>query len=408
MPSRRSTRFSSEPAAGAHACDVGARPTRRPDRPTELAGSVTPSPVNAENALRDLATRSIEVIAREQTASGAYPACSTFSVYAYAWLRDGSFVADGMSAHGALDGPSALHDWTARVIRDRAERIDEVVASLASGRHIAPERFLPTRYTLDGDDGSEGWWDFQLDGYGIWLWALDRHMRRHSMDGRVYRDAVELTVRYLCATWRLPCYDWWEEHQEQVHVSTLAAIQAGLEAALRTGLLSDGIAAQASHTATLVARVIAADGCVDGRLRKWLGSAAVDASLLAAVAPFNVVDLGVGARTVAAVEAELLDGGGVHRFRDDVFYGGGRWPVLAGLLGHAYARLGRVGDAMGALEWIAGTVDSAGHLPEQVSDRLLAPDHLQPWVDRWGTVASPLLWSHGAYLSLAATLGLAA
>lgn len=386
---------------------TGSLPPLTHPRTRKLTATVSFHP-SAEPVLRDLMARSIEVINLEQAASGAYPACSTFSVYGYAWLRDGSFVADGMSAHNVLDGPTAFHDWTARVITDRAEQIYDVVAALDAGHAVAEEKFLPTRYTLNGGDGVEGWWDFQLDGYGIWLWALDQHLRRHGLDGRPYRSAVELTVKYLCAAWRLPCYDWWEEHAEHVHVSTLAAIQAGLQAARRTGLLSESLAARADDTAQRLAQLIGSEGCVDGRLRKWLGSPAVDASLLAAAAPFNVVDLAVAARTVAAVEADLLDDGGVHRFRDDVFYGGGRWPVLAGLLGHAYARLGRTDDAMRELEWVASSADSNGLLPEQVSDRLLAPDHLQPWIERWGTVASPLLWSHGAYLSLAARLGVAA
>jgi GH15 family glucan-1,4-alpha-glucosidase len=353
--------------------------------------------------LQDLVAYSIEVIEREQAPSGAYPACSTFSVYGYAWLRDGAFVADGLRAHGVLDGPRAFHDWAARVIIERAARIEEIVAAAGQVEQV---RYLPTRYTLDGADSTDEWWDFQLDGYGIWLWALERFLRAGDASAStIFASAVDLTVRYLCATWRQPCYDWWEEHAEHVHVSTLAAIEAGLRGALRTGLLDGDVAELATKTAGALADTIAGPGRVDGRLRKWLGSDAVDASLLAAVAPFEVVDLETGARTVAAIERDLLDGGGVHRFRADEFFGGGRWPVLAALLGHAYARAGRTDDAMRELRWIAGTADAGGNLPEQVSDRLLAPDHLQGWIDRWGTVARPLLWSHGAYLSLAARLG---
>jgi GH15 family glucan-1,4-alpha-glucosidase len=353
--------------------------------------------------MRDLVEHSIKVITREQAPSGAYPACSNFPVYGFAWLRDGAFVADSMRAHGVVDGARAFHEWTAQVLTDRAERIEAVVAALTAGEEIDQARFLPTRYTLDGADGSESWWDFQLDGYGTWLWALQRHL-----DGgtdRAFAAAVTLTVRYLCAAWRLPCYDWWEEHAEQVHLATLASVEAGLRAALRTGLLGAGDAGTASSTADAIAAVIAAEGSVDGRLRKWLGSDAVDGALLAAVAPFRVVDDATARRTVAAVERDLLDGGGVHRFRADVFYGGGRWPVLAGLLGQAYLRLGRPADAHRQLAWIAGTAAADGDLPEQVSDRLLHPQHRQEWLQRWGPVATPLLWSHAAYLSLAAELG---
>lgn len=359
-------------------------------------------------ALRELAARSIAVIEAEQASSGAYPACSTFPVYRFAWLRDGAFVAEGLSVHNRIDGPSAFHEWAARVIVDRSERIEEIVNRLEAGATVDPAMWLPTRYNLDGTESEGGWWDFQLDGYGTWLWALQRHRTRHGLFGAPYRTAVTLLARYLSAAWSQPCYDWWEEHVEHVHVSTLTSVLAGLRAARQSGLLEESVSEDALLASKQIAATLADDGTVDGRLRKWLGSDAVDASVLAAIAPFNVFDDPVAAATVRAVEANLLDGGGVHRFSADHFYGGGRWPVLAGLLGEAYVRQGRADDARRQLEWIASTADSDGLLPEQVSDLLLAPSHLSEWVQRWGAVARPLLWSHGEYLSLAAQLGVRA
>jgi GH15 family glucan-1,4-alpha-glucosidase len=228
------------------------------------------------------------------------------------------------------------------------------------------------------------------------------------LSGEPFRLAVTLIARYLSAAWAQPCYDWWEEHVEQVHVSTLTAVLAGLRSAGRSGLLSDSVGEDALLACKQIAAVLAEEGVVDGRLRKWLGSDAVDASLLAAVAPFDVIDDPVAARTVRAIEADLADDNGVHRFRADRFYGGGRWPVLAGLLGEVYVRQGRVDEARRQLEWMACTADADGVFPEQVSDRLLAPGHLDEWVQRWGPVARPLLWSHGEYLALSAQLGMRA
>ncbi len=37
-----------------------------------------------------------------------------------------------------------------------------------------------------------------------------------------------LTAQYLAAVWQTPCYDCWEERGSDVHISTLAAIYAGL------------------------------------------------------------------------------------------------------------------------------------------------------------------------------------
>jgi GH15 family glucan-1,4-alpha-glucosidase len=153
-------------------------------------------------------------------------------------------------------------------------------------------------------------------------------------------------------------------------------------------------------------------GWVGGRnhLTKWLGSDAVDGSLLACVEPFGLypVDHPVAVGTVAAVEDSLADGYGVYRYLEDTFYGGGRWVLLAGFLGLNHVAAGRPGEAMACLRWMAAQATPDGELPEQVSDRLLAPGRRQEWVERWGPVASPLLWSHGMYLMLADELGVVA
>ena len=37
-------------------------------------------------------------------------------------------------------------------------------------------------------------------------------------------------------------------------------------------------------------------------------------------------------------------------------------------------------------------------LPEQVTTHAQDPDMVGLWVERWGEVATPLLWSHAMYL----------
>ncbi|HEY0214759.1 MAG TPA: hypothetical protein VGC57_00025, partial [Cellulomonas sp.] len=111
--------------------------------------------------------------------------------------------------------------------------------------------------------------------------------------------------------------------------------------------------------------------------------------------------------TLDTVRADLAVDGGVHRFRADVFYGGGQWLLLTCLLGWNEAVAGDRESALARLRWVADHATSAaGELPEQVPDHLLHPEHHAEWVDRWGTVATPLLWSHGMYLILADELGL--
>ncbi|MEV1007283.1 glycoside hydrolase family 15 protein [Streptomyces sp. NPDC049881] len=357
---------------------------------------------------RRLVARSLDVITGNQDAGGGYPASPAYPVYGFSWFRDGSFIAEAASRAGAPGSATAFHDWCARMVTDRADRVLRVVAAHRGGGRPADRDYLPTRFTLDGRDPDvAGWGEFQTDGYGTWLWSLTAHLERHGLDPAPYRDAVALVVDYLAVTWDLPCNDWWEESGDERHVSTLGAIQGGLAAAARAGLADpEAVGPVLADAGNLVAE----EGTLRGRLTKWLGNDAVDASLVACLTPFAVTDPygRVAARTLAAVERDLLEpGGGVHRYLDDVFYGGGQWPVLAGLLGWHHARTGRTAAARRQLDWIAAQATPDGLLPEQAVDaRLLHPEQLAPWEERWGPVATPLLWSHAMYVILADALGI--
>src|SRR5437763_1459666 len=125
--------------------------------------------------LVSLARSSVALTGSLQAPSGAYPASPTFSVYGYSWFRDGAFIADAMSRAGERASAERFFSWCNGVISGRADRIESLLADRATARPIAAERFLPCRFTLDGEDDAADWWNFQLDGYGTWLWALAAH-----------------------------------------------------------------------------------------------------------------------------------------------------------------------------------------------------------------------------------------
>lgn len=359
--------------------------------------------------LGELARIGHTLITDLQHPSGAYPASPTFSAYAgYAWLRDGAFIAEGISRTGDVRSADRFHDWVTATLLARRGHLDELLAEAATGRVPQIQRMLPTRFTLAGDDGQDPWWDFQTDGYGTWLWALVAHAERHGRDPGRWRAGAQVAVDYLTAFWSLPCYDWWEEHHEHRHVSTLGAIYGGLTAVVRSGTLDPDRAHRAADAADQAQRLVLRDGVVDGHLTKWLGSGAVDGSLPACIVPFGLVEPGsvLAKATLDAVAADLDVDGGVHRFTADVFYGGGQWPLLSGFLGWNLAAAGDQDGARRLLQWMAAQATPQGHLPEQVDDHLLHPEHRTEWIDRWGSVATPLLWSHGMYLILADELGL--
>jgi GH15 family glucan-1,4-alpha-glucosidase len=344
-----------------------------------------------------------------QHESGAYPAAPTFSAYAgYAWLRDGSFTAEGMSRVGAAESADRFHDWACAVLVDRRDRVERVASAGRDGGAPDPSDLLPTRFTLDGRDGTDPWWDFQTDGFGTWLWAVTTHADRHHRDLRRWLPGIELCCDYLAAVGEMACYDWWEEYPEHRHTASLGAVYAGLSAAAMQAALPPS---RRSHAATQAGRIrnsILTEGIgAHGGLVKWLGSDAVDGSLPACVVPFGVLrpESSEATGTLDRVVADLQAAGGVHRYLADVFYGGGQWPLLSCLLGWNLVAAGQSQAALRLLRWTADQADRDGMLPEQVPDHLLHPQRRQEWIDRWGPVARPLLWSHGMYLILASELG---
>jgi isomaltose glucohydrolase len=350
----------------------------------------------------DLAAVSLEIIAAGQVASGAFLAGPTFSQYRYSWLRDGSFIAEALDLAGAHERSARFHHWVARIVSASAEGLDRARATARRGSVPHETDYLHCRYTADGATADGDWPTFQLDGPGIWLWGLGRHVElAGSIDGEL-SSAAAIVARYLADLWPIPCADAWEEFEDQVHTSTLAAIAAGLRAAssMWSELAADKSIKQAR--AAIDARL--SEGT--GALTKWPGNPEVDGSLLWLAAPYEYLapEHHRFAATLARIEAELIsDGVGVHRYRSDTFYGGGAWPVLSSAYGRVLLRRDGPGDidhARRILHWIEAQANEAGALPEQVAEHALAPHRLDEWRDRWGESANPLLWSHAAYLAL--------
>jgi isomaltose glucohydrolase len=357
--------------------------------------------------LVDLARRSVEIILANQAPSGAYVASPTFPVYRYCWLRDGAFIADAMSRAGEVASAEAFFTWCAKVLTARRARIESLLARRHAGQAIPVADFLHTRFTLDGAEADTEWWNFQLDGYGAWLWALDAHTRRHERSIDPFADGAELSAAYIAAFWDQPSYDWWEEHADHRHTSTLAAIYAGLRATERWLKVSPAVRRAAAETARAIDAAVRSDASRFGHLTKWIGGTAVDASLVAVSTPFDLLaqDDPLMQATVERIDAGLAHNGGVHRYPGDTYYGGGEWLLLSALLGWHRLRCGDVAGALRQLEWVASQATPGGELPEQVDAHLLAPEAEQAWLDRWGPIATPLLWSHAMYLTLALEIG---
>ncbi|MED1953364.1 glycoside hydrolase family 15 protein [Brevibacillus centrosporus] len=349
--------------------------------------------------------QSIRIITEHQAESGAYIASPAFRPYRYAWLRDGTFTAYAMNRAGQHESARRFYQWCDRVIRQYEQKARAAIAAVQNGvTSGGNERFLHTRYTVDGAEVIGEWGSFQLDGYGTWLWGLAQHVRFSGETALIeqLRPSIDLTLDYLQACWKLPNYDCWEEWGDRQHPATMAAIYGG--AAAIAEYVPDR-AEELSRLGQSIRQFVREYGTTDGRFAKSVGNPAVDASLLWIAVPFGLaeVDDPLMVETVEAVKRELVTAGGVHRYTKDTYYGGGQWPLLTAWLGWFYVRTGQKGAAADLLNWMESKWQPSG-LPEQVQDHLVSPAAYESWVEKEGKPAAPLVWSHAMYLVLAAEL----
>src|SRR6266508_6143422 len=151
--------------------------------------------------------RSIEIILENQSANGAYIASPNFPTYQYCWFRDGSFIAYAMDLAGQHESARRFHQWVAERVNERKELVQRGLIRARAGEQLTEAEILHTRYRLDGTDGEPGNWpNFQLDGFGTWLWALNEHHKQNPASNlsRDVLDAVDLVADYLSGLWSLP------------------------------------------------------------------------------------------------------------------------------------------------------------------------------------------------------------
>ncbi|MEX2444847.1 MAG: glycoside hydrolase family 15 protein [Alkalispirochaeta sp.] len=353
----------------------------------------------------DLFQLSIDFLMEQQQDNGAWYASPMFETYHYCWFRDSSFIAYAMDRGGQLNRAEAFHGWVLKLLSSKVETMRRVVEIVEQEQRVPEELVIHTRYRADGSVGDTWWENHQLDGLGAWLWAYADHRRRSGAVALgVSSDAevVNVLSDYLSALWRYPCYDLWEEFGDRVHLYTLAAVRAGLIAA------EELTGTSRAEEVRRISEYVGDNLVQDGVLMKSVGDPRVDASLLAAIVPFQIVAPGsaIAEATVAAIRRDLVVDAGVHRYVDDSYYGGGVWLLLSAWLGWYATVAGDPAEAQRARRWIEEHADpSTGALPEQVPDDLIHPAMYEPWIEKWGPPADPLLWSHAMYIILVDAMG---
>jgi GH15 family glucan-1,4-alpha-glucosidase len=347
--------------------------------------------------MSNLYQHSIEVILENQSPSGAYPACPKYPNYRYSWFRDGAFIAYSMNLVGEHHSAEKFHDWAATNVIKRTHLIERTINKVSQDKSLDSDDILHTRYSVNGDEAKEDWPNFQLDGFGTWLWSLGEHQRLTNirLNGELLR-AARLVADYISALWERPCFDCWEEFPTKIHPHSLAAIYAGLRSQ------SELSGTDNQQVLTDIRHYILDRAVTNGYFVKYIGSNFVDASLIGLAVPYKVFPPNdpIMRATVQEIDATLWNGGGVHRYPEDTFYGGGEWILLTAWLGWYYSQAGEMNKAVRMRQWVEDQADQLNELAEQVPATLIDASFYEPWKKRWGEIAKPLLWSHAMYIIL--------
>jgi GH15 family glucan-1,4-alpha-glucosidase len=308
---------------------------------------------------------------------------------------------DSLGCEMAPIAPWRWMQWAERTLLEQKEATESLIRRLNNGELPHMDEMLPTRYTLDGalekfgELENSAWPNYQLDGYGVWLDELRKHHQRLGTSD-FNNEVVDLIARYLSSTWKTNCFDCWEEIGDGQHASTLAAISAGLKSA---GILleEDKYLKEASEVRNeLLSKFVR-----NGRFCKGLNDDRVDSSLLWIALPFEIVAINdpIFVNTVDAIRTDLRGAtGGIYRYLGDTYFGGGEWILLTSWLGWYDRLIDNQTEYQDAKKWVTAQATETLDLPEQSVRGTQEPEMVEPWVQRWGSVATPLLWSHAMYL----------
>lgn len=347
--------------------------------------------------------RSIDIILQNQHHTGSYVSCPNYERYKNCWVRDGSYIAYAMDVAGYHDSSNRYFDWTNAIIMKYSNKIAKIIYRTKENKVLLNSDYLSQRYTLDGEEVDDEWPNFQLDGFGVWLWSMCKHIQitNDSTLYLKYNVSINLITQYLLNLWNKPCYDCWEEKENNIHTSTLACIYGGLKEVNR--FIEDK---DIENVINDIRKFILKNSVKNNRLTKYVNSSDVDGSLLWAVVPFNVFNIeeDVIHNTVKDIEMQLLMDGGVYRYKGDVYYGGGQWLILSCWLGWYYTLKGEKTKAINQIKWVESNIDNMGYIPEQNLDKVMDTDYKDKWNELWGEVASPSLWAHAMYIVLCEAL----
>lgn len=311
--------------------------------------------------------------------------------YLYVWPRDAAYACIALDILGVTGIQEKFFDW----LLERAEGWKET-------------GLFYEKYYVNGLQAVNR---FQPDQTGTLIYAVAHHFKDTGKIPDKYKELVVKSADGICNNWDIDHFksitnDLWEERLsfpdlKENFTYSLAACYGGLVEANKI-FPDEKYVTTASEMKNAIVK-----STKTHLFRSFglLNDENIDASLLGAIWPFNVIssDDIIAKNTVDEIEKKIVKEFHVYRYEHDTYdgwmldtmhrkKGAGFWPLLNFWMAIV---LNNMGQEQKAMEYFQNALPKHGtHIPEQVFD-----NDIQKSV-------SPLCWSHSMFVMASKELGL--
>ncbi|MDJ0335456.1 glycoside hydrolase family 15 protein [Salinibacterium sp. G-O1] len=298
--------------------------------------------------------------------------------YRYVWLRDASLTLHVLLDHGFVGEADTWRNWLLRAIAGDPADV-QIMYGLAGERRL-PEWEVPSLPGYQGAEpvrvGNGAFTQYQGDVFGEVMVALQAARRLGNDEPDFSWPVQRALMSYVEENWQRPDHGIWEirgpeRNFTHARVMLWAALDCAISAVNDFGL--SGPVQRWQKLREQIRDEIESNGFDKKRntYTQFYGSAGVDASLLQlAQVGYIAADDPRMLGTVAAIEAELLEGGLLLRYRSETGVDGlpaGEHPFLACSfwLVEQYAMSNRLDDARALMTRLVSFSNDVGLLSEE-------------------------------------------
>ncbi len=302
-------------------------------------------------------THSIKLLHQLRYPTGLFAAAAPTvkTGYSRAWIRDNIYAALGLEATGDYNAVLKTYHALLDVFKKHEYKIDWIIKQ-PQPKHAF--RYIHARYDpLTGDEINEEWGNKQNDTIGALLFKIGELTKkgiavlRDEADKRI----LQKLVHYLAAIeyWHDPDNGMWEE-AEEVHVSSIGACVAGLQAA-------QGIVAVPQEL------IDKGKQALNALLPRESATKDVDLALLSLIYPYNIVTEQQRDAILKNIGEKLLREKGVIRYVGDKYYRNGadaEWTMGLPWLAIICKQLGQMHKYRYFMIKTLAAMNDKGELPE--------------------------------------------